>query len=187
MRPARHPSTTRTHDDPGSLPRNGRRQDLIGGARVVTPSPARRRQQLSLRLVLSVGTYLRGRPLGELYPAPADVVLSDVDVVVPDILFVSNERAAILQDRVLGAPDLVVEILSPHTRGVDEVTKRLLYDRAGVREYWIVDPEPGRIAIHRRADGGSFPRIAELTREAHDRLCTPLLPGFFLDLDELFG
>jgi len=65
-------------------------------------------------------------------------------------------------------------------------TDRCLYARVGVREYWIVDPELALVKIHRRAEDGSFPRVAELTREAHEGLSTPLLPGFSLDLDELF-
>ncbi len=186
MQPARHPSPKLTYDDYVNFPQDGRRHELIDGEHFVTPSPVRRHQQLSLRLVLAIGTYLREHPAGELYDAPLDVILSDVDVVEPDILFVSNERAAILQDWVRGAPDLVVEILSPGTRKVDETTKRRLYDRVGVREYWIVDPELELVKIHRRAEDGSFPRVVELTRESHDRLSTPLLPGFSLDLDELF-
>ena len=186
MQPARHPSTKLTYDDYVNFPQDGRRHELIDGEHFVTPSPVRRHQQLSLRLVLAIGTYLREHPVGELYDAPLDVILSDVDVVEPDVLFVSKERAAILQDWVRGAPDLVVEILSPGTRKVDEFTKRRLYDRVGVREYWIVDPELELVKIHRRAEDGSFPRVAELTREAHEGLSTPLLPGFSLDLDELF-
>jgi len=80
-----------------------------------------------------------------------------------------------------------VEILSPSTRKVDEAIKRRLYDRVDVREYWIVDPELEIVKVHRRADDGSFPRVAELARESADTLTTPLLPGFALPLNELFA
>jgi Uma2 family endonuclease len=130
-----------------------------------------------------VSTNLPRRPLTG---APFDVILSNLDVVEPDLLYVSNERSEILREWVYGAPDLVVEILSPGTRKVDEITKRRLYDRVGVREYWIVDPELDAVKIHHRADDGTFPRVAELTREAHGVLTTPLFPGFLLGLDELF-
>ena len=86
-----------------------------------------------------------------------------------------------------GAPDLVIEILSPGTRRVDEVTKRRLYERVDVREYWIVDPELEAVKVYRRQDDGSFPRVADLSREEGHSLDTPLLPGFARSLAELFA
>ena len=83
-----------------------------------------------------------------------DVILSDSDLVQPDILYVSNERSQILGRWVHGAPDLVVEILSPATRKVDEAIKRRLYDRVNVREYWIVDPAARRIECDRAEEDG---------------------------------
>lgn len=103
----------------------------------------------------------------------------------PDLIYVSRERTEILQDQVRGAPDLVVEILSPSTRKRDDQLKRQVYDRAGVREYWIVDPELESIKIHRRT-ADTFPRAAELSREAGDVLTTPLLPGFELPVNAIF-
>ena len=99
----------------------------------------------------------------------------------------SNERSAVLGKSVHGAPDLAIEILSPSTRRTDEITKRRLYDRVDVREYWIVDPGIEVAKVYRRAGDGTFPRVAEHSREAGDALTTPLLPGFSLDLAELFG
>lgn len=85
-----------------------------------------------------------------------------------------------------GAPDLVVEILSPGTRRTDETIKRKLYERFGVAEYWVVDPELDAIRIHRRVDD-AFPRVAELTADAGDTLTTPLLPGFAMPLADVFA
>jgi len=87
---------------------------------------------------------------------------------------------------VRGSPDLVVEILSPGTRKTDEVTKRKLYERTDVREYWVVDPELDAIKVYRRA-GGVFTRTAELTAEAGDILTTSLLPEFSVSLAEIFA
>jgi Uma2 family endonuclease len=86
---------------------------------------------------------------------------------------------------VRGAPDLVVEILSPGTRKTDEVTKRKVYERFGVREYWIVDPELETIKIYRQTDE-VFVRAAELSAEHADALATPLLPGFSAALHDVF-
>jgi len=88
---------------------------------------------------------------------------------------------------VRGAPDLAVEILSPSTRRLDELTKRDLYDRFGVREYWLVDTEIEHINVYRRAEDGSFPHVAELAAVDDDVLDTPLLPGFSAKLRKLFA
>jgi Uma2 family endonuclease len=176
-----------TYRDYVRFPDDGRRHELIDGEHYVTPSPILRHQKISGRLEFALQSYVRERGMGHVFHAPLDVILSDSDVVDPDILYVSEERAAILQDWVRGAPDLVVEILSPATRKTDESVKRHLYDRVGVREYWIVDPELELVKVHRREENGSFPRVAEISRETRDELTSPLLPGFMLPLDELFG
>jgi len=143
----------------------------------VTPSPDTRHQTIVGALHLLVASFLQRRGIGRIFLAPFDVVLSDLDVVEPDLVYVSAERASIVTAKnVQGAPDLVIEVLSPSTRRTDEVTKRKLYDRVGVREYWIVDPELETIKVHRRSDHG-FTRAAELTRDGGDVLATPLLPG----------
>src|SRR5439155_4700501 len=84
----------------------------------------------------ALATYLRNRPLGRLFVAPFDVVLSDLDVVEPDLVYIAKEHDARVTDQnVRGTPDLVAEILSLGTRRTDEVVKRKLYERFGVAEY----------------------------------------------------
>jgi Uma2 family endonuclease len=130
---------------------------------------------------------LKQHPIGRVYAAPFDVVLSDLDVVEPDLLYISRERWQILTEKhVRGAPDLAVEILSPGTRKTDEGKKRQLYERFGVGEYWVIDPERDTIKIYRRVEG-AFVRVAELAAEAGDTLTTPLLPGFAVSLSEVFA
>jgi Uma2 family endonuclease len=124
--------------------------------------------------------FLQRTTLGIALTAPTDVALDESDIVQPDLLFVSKERASILSETgTRGAPDLVVEILSESTRRTDERTKRALYDRAGVREYWVVDPTLDTVKVYRRA-GAVFELAAELDAESGDSLSTPLLPGFEL-------
>jgi len=187
MKPAPASPGKLTYQDYAQFPDDGRRHELIDGEHYVTPSPILRHQEISGRLEFALRSYVRERGTGHVFHAPLDVILSDYDVVEPDILYVSEERAAILQDWVRGSPDLVVEILSPGTRKTDETVKRHLYDRAGVNEYWIVDPELELVKVHRRREDGTFPRVAEFARETRDVLATPLLPGFSLSLEELFG
>jgi Uma2 family endonuclease len=120
--------------------------------------------------------------------APLDVVFSQFDVVEPDLLYFSHARAAevLTPLHARGAPELVIEIASKGTRKRDETIKRRLYERAGVSEYWVVDPEIDTIRVYRRTDG-SYGRAIELSREASDTLTSPLSAGLDLPLERVFG
>lgn len=177
-----------TYDDFLLFPDDGQRHELIDGEHYVTPSPNLRHQDISGRLYLLIGNWLAAHPVGRIYYAPLDVILSRHDVVEPDLLYVSNERAAALLggQHVTGAPDLVVEIASPDTRRRDETIKRRLYERQGVTEYWVVDPDIDVIRVYTRTDD-RFGRPVELSAEAADVLRTPLLPGLEIPLERVFG
>lgn len=189
MQPTARPDTRFTYDDFLLFPDDGKRHEIIDGVHYATPSPNTRHQELAGRLHLAIGNFLTDRPkLGRIFFAPFDVVFSYYDVVEPDLLFIAGDQQDILTDKnVQGAPALVIEILSPGTRKRDEKIKRALFERGGVREYWLVDPELDLIKVYRRAEDGSFPRVTELTSDAHDTLTTPLLPEFSLKLHQLFA
>ena len=176
-----------TYDDFLLFPDDGKRHELIDGEHYVTPSPNLRHQAISGRLHLLIGTWLRDHPLGRIFFAPLDVLFSRFDVVEPDLLYVSNERAPDLLSGqyVTGAPDLVIEIGSPSTRSRDETIKRRLYERSHVTEYWVVDPEIDVIRVYRRK-GESFARPIELSEEANDILTSALLPGLEIPLHHVF-
>jgi Uma2 family endonuclease len=176
-----------TYDDFVLFPDDGLRHELIDGEHYVTPSPNTKHQRVSLNLTLELGNWIRQHPIGRLYYAPLDVVFTQFDVVEPDLLYMSNARAAEIETtaNIRGVPELVVEIGSPGTRRRDETTKRTLYERTGVSEYWVVDPELEVIRVYRR-DGERFARPHELSAEAGDVLTTPLLPGLELRLDDIF-
>jgi Uma2 family endonuclease len=174
-----------THADFLLFPDDGKRHELIDGEHYVTASPVRRHQDVLRNLFLELGPVVRDQALGELYFAPLDVILSDIDVVEPDLLFVSNDRRGILQDWVRGAPDLVVEVLSPSTRGRDERLKRDLYESKGVEEYWVVDPEAETIKVYRAGDGG-YGRPELLVSDRGDAVSSPLFGDLRLSLDAVF-
>ena len=175
-----------TYEDFLLFPDDGRRHELIDGEHYVTPSPNTRHQRLSLRMTKALLDYMDQHPVGELFVAPYDVVMSPFDVVEPDLLLISSDQAALLTDTHLrGAPALVIEILSPGTRRRDRQLKRDLYGRAGVREYWMVDPKAATITVSRRDAAGDFPLVATLHASAGDSLTSPLLPGFVLPLPAL--
>jgi Uma2 family endonuclease len=176
-----------TYDDFAQFPDDGKRHELIDGEHYVTPAPNIRHQQISANFLAMIWAYLDAHPIGRLFHAPCDVVLSELDVVEPDLLYLSNERAAatLTVQHVRGVPNLVIEIASPGTRGRDETIKRRLYESAGVSEYWVVDPEIDVIRVYRQGAEG-FGRAVELSREAGDVLTTPLLPNLELPLARLF-
>ncbi len=187
VRPASAPSVKFTYDDLLNFPDDGKRHEVIEGEHYVTPSPNTKHQAVSINLAAILWTYLKRHPIGAIFAAPFDVVFSDLDVVEPDLLYISHERAATLTEQhVRGAPDLVVEIVSPRTRKTDEITKRKLYERFGVREYWVVDPDLDTIKVYTRVDE-AFARAAELSTERGDALTTPLLPDFSVSLAEVFS
>jgi Uma2 family endonuclease len=167
---------------------DGVHRELIDGELFVTPSPFVRHQRLVWRLSVSIGVHLEAHPdHGEAFTAPLDVVLTPHDVVEPDFLVVLGDQREILTDKhIHGAPALVIEIVSPGTRKRDQTLKRQLFDREGVREYWMVDPDRNRVIVHRRAADGSFPLATTLEAGRGDTLSTPLLPGWGLSLDQLF-
>ncbi len=177
-----------TYDDFLCFPDDGRRHELIDGEHYVTPSPSERHQRVSFELAVALGNYLRSTGLGRAYHAPFDVLLSGHDVVEPDLLVVLADQQGIVTElHVRGAPAIVVEILSPGTRQRDETLKRRLYERAGVREYWLVDVEGDGVRICVREVAGSLVDAAELAVASGDALTSPLLPGFSLGLAELFA
>lgn len=181
------PAVKLTYDDFVRFPDDGNRHELIDGEHYVTPSPNTKHQYVSMNLSYMIRGWLETHPIGRVFHAPYDVVLSDVDVVEPDIVYVSNARAeqVITPLHLRGVPDLVVEIASKGTRKRDETIKRRLYERAGVQEYWVVDPEIDVVRVSRLEDD-TFARPAELSREAGDVLTTPLLPGLALPLTRVF-
>lgn len=173
-----------TYEDYVLFPEDGQRHEIIDGEHYVSPAPTPKHQRVSMRLSIRVGGFVESRGLGEVFAAPTDVLLSRHDIVQPDLLFISNERASILNDKnVQGAPDLVIEILSSSTRKLDEDLKPGRYELLGVREYWIVDPMAERVLVF-LAEGGAFRQEAELSGD--DVLTTPLLPGLEIPLRELF-
>lgn len=176
-----------TYEDYLHLPEDGKRHELIDGEHLLTPSPNTRHQFVTSNLHRLLSGFVHTQGLGRVCTAPLDVVLSATDVVQPDLLFVASERLdRFTEAHLRGAPDLAIEILSESTRRTDEITKRHLYERYGVAEYWIVDPVVETVKIFRLADG-RFHRGAELSLEAEDLLTTALLPGLEIPLAQIFA
>jgi Uma2 family endonuclease len=172
-----------TYEDYCLLPDDGKRYEIIDGELFVTPAPRTLHQKIVTWLAHYLSAFLLENPLGQVFVAPLDVVFSDFDVVEPDIVYVSRERASVLTEKnIQGAPDLVVEVLSETTEKRDLTLKLRLYARNGVKEYWAINPSPISGKIYRR-QGDELELVATL--QADDPLTSPLLPGFSLPLRKL--
>ena len=162
-----------------------KRYELLDGELLMPPAPDELHQRTQAELGYQLISYIKANDLGRIYYSPTDVVLSDVDVVQPDLLFVSNERMHVITPAgVRGAPDLVVEILSPATAERDRGYKRALYARNGVKEYWIVGTDAGVVTVLLLGDDGY--EVVDTFGEG-DTLTSPTLEGFSLKVDDVFG
>jgi Uma2 family endonuclease len=176
-------STKLTYEDYLLFPDDGKRHEIIDGEHYVTPSPSSNHQYVAGNIHGFLWNYSRERRLGWVYTAPFDVILSDTNVVQPDVVYVRNENLERVERRgLLGGPDLAVEVLSDSTRKIDENLKRKLYERYGVAEYWILDPDEFWIRIYRR-DGGMLVLVEQ---KSDGEITSPVLPGFTLPLSDVF-
>jgi Uma2 family endonuclease len=182
-----HAHDALTYEDFLALPDDGLRHELIDGAHVVTPSPALRHQRILAVLFRVLDRFVQDHQAGEVLFAPVDVVLSAKDVVVPDLIFVASDQAGLMTERECrGAPALVAEVLSPWTRAHDRTTKRALYERTGIRELWLVDPDARCVEAFRRRAAGRFAGAERVCAGVGARLTTPLLPGLEVPVRDLF-
>jgi Uma2 family endonuclease len=173
-----------TYRDYRSLPESEtKRFELWEGELVLVPSPTTYHQHISKRLEIALIEYVEGRGLGEVFHAPLDVILSEEIVLQPDIIFIAREHSEIIaEEGIRGAPDLVVEILSPTTAERDRTYKRTLYARYGIREYWLVDSQEKTIEVLEWTESGY--RRSGLYRD-DEVLSSPLLE-MEIELSQIF-
>jgi len=183
-----HPDRRLTYDDLLLFPEgDGLRHEIIDGVHYVTPSPSLRHQDLVGRLYLAIANFLGTRPgIGRIFLSPLDVVFTIHDVVEPDLVFVAGDQTDILTEaNIQGPPAIVIEILSKSTRSRDERIKKELFDRGGVREYWIVDSDRSQVAVYRR-ERSALDARSTLSPADSAVLTTASIPGFSLSLSDLF-
>jgi Uma2 family endonuclease len=171
-----------TYEDFSRIPDDGFRHEIIEGEEFMTPAPVPDHQRVLIRLVRRLAGYVEDRNLGQVFMAPTDVVLSEHDIVEPDLLFIASHRLSIVGSRnIQGAPDLGVEVTSPSTAALDRGPKLELYRRSGIREYWIVDPALRTVEIH---EFGS-PRRTRVYREDQS-FASEILPGLTVRVADFF-
>ena len=172
-----------TYEDYANTP-DDERYELIDGELIMVPGPNMPHQGNQSKLGWRMAAFAERRELGAVFFSDTDVVLSDTEVVKPDLLFVSKERENIITyDNIQGAPDLVVEILSPSTSRRDWNDKRELYAEHGVREYIVMDPS-NRIVWRLSLKDGALE--IEQTYYEGDTIESSVLEGFTVAVNDIF-
>ncbi|MEO6665640.1 MAG: Uma2 family endonuclease [Nitrospiria bacterium] len=172
-----------TYQDYVHIPGDRLRHEIIGGDHYVTPAPGTTHQRIVGTLFRLLDTHCIQTRIGQVFIAPTDVILSDTDVVQPDLLFIRQDRADIITSQnIQGAPDLIIEVLSPSTAERDRTIKRTTYARFGVTEYWLVSPDTKTIEVWRFQELDTAPR----TFVQRDVLTSTVLPGFQVSLPAIF-
>lgn len=175
--------TSYTRRDYAALP-EGAPYQLIEGKLVMSPAPTVFHQLIIGNLHGPMRSFVTRHRLGMVILSPVDVYLNDTNAFQPDLVFVSNERMPIVGDRIEGAPDLIVEILSPSTAKYDLHAKKDTYARANVREYWVVNPLQKTVAVF-VLEAGSFRLQRQFAEQ--ESATSVVLEGFTIPLDELFA
>jgi Uma2 family endonuclease len=174
----------KTYDDYAKLP-EGAPYQLIDGELIMSPAPESMHQIISTRFTVRLDGHVSPKKLGVVIHTPIDVYFGEHETYQPDIVFVSRERLEIItRTRIEGAPDLVVEILSPTTGYYDLAHKKDVYEQSGVKEYWILDPKAKSIEVLWNENG----RFVTLSKERERGVVeSKLLHGFKVDAAALFA
>jgi len=167
-----------------ALPDTNRLIELSEGALIMPPHPTETHQRILDVLYAAMRAFVREHDLGVIRFAPLPVRLWPGKVREPDILFVSRAHASRIGEQFYGPPDLVVEVLSPGTRRTDRGVKMLEYARAGVGEYWLVDPDAHTIEVY-TLDEGVYALLGQFG--AGHKACSQVLSGFEVPVDEVFA
>ncbi len=173
-----------TYQDYLQMPEDRNRREILEGDLYVTPAPSPRHQRVVANLSILLEGYLSQHHAGKLYPSPIDVVLSQINVVQPDLVVVTTERLHIVTTTsIQGPPDLVIEVLSPSTAPVDRGRKLETYARFGVPEYWIVDPDLQALEIYNLHEG-AYELVPSRADPRGPR--SPLLPDLAIETRTLW-
>ncbi len=173
-----------TIDDYDQLPDDGPRYELIDGVLIEMPAPTTLHQRLLLRFLRQLDRFIEETEAGELFVAPYDVQLPEGVILQPDLSFVSStHREVVTEKRIVGAPDLVVEISSPSTMDRNLGDKRELYRKHGVAEYWFIDVEARTASVWTLRDG----EYVVLRPDVDGLIRSTVVTGFAVDIERVFA
>ena len=165
------------------MPESNLPHELWDGELIMPPAPFFDHQEISLRFYRALFDWVDARTLGKVIASPIDMVLSPHRAVQPDVAFIAQERLAIIHGAIMGPADLVAEVISLGGRNRDRIEKRDLYEQYGVKDYWLIDPEPETVEVLRLSK--SRYELA-MRSEPGQSAASQLLPGFQIKVDWLF-
>lgn len=172
--------------DLDAMPDDGNRYELFEGEIFVSRAPSLSHQIILANLLAILRAYLDRNPIGYTIPTPG-VIFSESNGAIPDIVFISNQlfRDLVFEERINGAPELMVEIVSPGKENArrDRVVKRQVYGKFGVKEYWIIDPEKRALEIYRLK---KHTLMLVETKMDEDEISSPILPGLVFKAKDIF-
>ena len=175
-----------TYADYAAIPDDGRRYEVVNGVLYMAPSPVERHQAASMQIGSQFFNHIQAAGLGRVYAAPFDVDLSPGNVVQPDVIVVLNDNLQVITaERIIGAPNLVIEIASPSTATHDHDRKRRAYEQAGVREYWIADPSYAWMVEILALENGEYRLLGVF--QGQSILSSRVLPGMPFRVARLVG
>ena len=176
-----------TYDDYLRLPDDGRRFEIIEGVLYVTNAPSYAHQFAAFQIARLLGNHVLERKLGIVLGAPFEIHLSDIaKPVQPDVFFIAADRQPASDAQFFeGAPDLIVEVSSPSTARADRFIKFYAYERASMREFWIVNPQTRAIEVYARNEAGEFELHSDYV--VGDSLSSAVLPEFSAPVADLFA
>ena len=171
-----------TYEDLKSWEPDNYRHEIIEGEHFMSPSPSVYHQEIIRKLTIYLSQHVQKKGLGRIFVSPIDVVFHETDVCVPDLIFINKENDAIIKaENIQGAPDLVIEILSPSTKKRDRELKYKRYAYYGVKEYWIIDPEKQLVEVYDLAANQLVKVVPK-----NQSLSTPTFTDLNLDLKTIF-
>ncbi|MEO5358600.1 MAG: Uma2 family endonuclease [Nitrospirae bacterium YQR-1] len=159
--------------------------EIIDGEEIMGPSPFGKHQKIASKIARKIFSYTETNKLGELYFSPLDVIFEEgINRLQPDVLFIKNENSTIFQDWIRGVPDMVCEIVSPGTYKKDTATKRKIYEKYKVPEYWIVIPELQTIEIL-TIENGKYEQYS--FAELEGVVVSKVIEGLQISITDIFG
>ncbi len=179
------PQGSWTYEDYAALPDDGQRYEIVNGVLVMTPAPTPEHQDIVGEIYVALRAYVKLAGLGRVFMGPIDVQLSPNNTFQPDLVVVLNahlERVA--EKKIIGAPDLMVEIASPSTAAYDRLTKYEQYARAGITEYWIVKPTRRTVEVL-VLENGEYRSLGVFDEQA--TLPSRVIPGLPVHVEQFFA
>jgi Uma2 family endonuclease len=162
------------------------RYEIIEGELFISPAPETNHQRVSRELEFSMYVFLKANKSGEIYDAPFDVYLDKNNIVQPDLVVIGIEKANLIDRKgLIGAPDVVVEIISPSTKPNNHYTKKELYQKFGVPEYWIADPADKTVEVLVLSTEGKY-ELFDFAAE-NGTVSSHFLQGYVVDIAEIFN